>query len=98
MSKLFYKALIENCEHAKCTTQEMDDLISVYSNTVKRMATTLARKAWYELQDFSGTKEKGIAGFSLLIERKMVKGEEQFVGYFEHGKKNLKLIAMLKKV
>lgn len=65
MSKLFYKALIENCEHAQCTTQEMDDLISVYSNTVKRMATTLARvkekqtvlvkNSTYPDQKFTGT-------------------------------------------
>jgi hypothetical protein len=61
------------------------------------MATTLARKAWYELRDFFNAKDQGVEGFSLLIERKVVCHQEQWWGTFENGNKTLKIIATLEK-
>jgi hypothetical protein len=97
VSKLFYKMLIEDCENAKCTTAEQNQLMVVYERTVKRMPTTLARKAWFELADFSGAKEQGIDGFNLMIERTIHNGVEQWVGNFRNDQKNLKIISTLKK-
>lgn len=97
MSKLFYKAFIEDIQNDKCTDQEIEKLLDVYASTVKRMATTLARKSWFELSDFHGARERGIAGFNLMIERKKVSGIEHFVGTFEKGNKNLKVMAVLEK-
>ena len=98
MSKLHYKALIEDCVNDKCSTAEQEQLIEVYGNTVKKLATTLARKAWYELKDFSGSKEDGIDGFTLVIEKQEFDdGGEHWVGTFRNGYKNLKIIARLEK-
>ncbi len=61
------------------------------------MATTLARKSWYELKDYAASRQYGIDGFTLMIERKEVPGQEQWHGIFEDGSKNLKVIATLEK-
>lgn len=97
MSKLFYKAIIEDIQNNKCTDQEIEKLLDVYASTIKRVATTLARKAWFELSDFHGARESGISGFSLMIERKKLSGTEHFVGAFENGSKSLKVMAVLEK-
>ena len=97
MRKLHYKALIEDCVNDKCTTAEQEQLMAVYGRTVKRVATTLARKTWFELADFAEAKENGIDGFSLMIEKTIYNGVEQWVGYFRNGDKNLKIIAILEK-
>lgn len=97
MSKLFYKALIEDCVNDKCSTAEQNQLVAAFGYAVKRMATTLARKAWFDLSDFAGAKKDGIDGFSLMIEKTIHNGTEQWVGIFRNGDKNLKIIATLEK-
>jgi len=97
VSKLHYKALIEDCVNDKCSTVEQENLLAIYGSTVKRLATTLARKACYELADFAGAKEQGIDGFSLVIEKQEFKDGEHWVGVFKSGYKNLKIIARLEK-
>ncbi|WP_439271847.1 hypothetical protein [Pseudochrobactrum sp. HB0163] len=97
MSKLFYKAMIEDIQNDKCTDAELEALVSAFEYSIKRMANTLARKAWYELKDYATSKQHGIEGFTLVIERKKILGQEQWYGIFESGSKNLKVIATLEK-
>ncbi len=97
MSKLFYKAMIEDIQHEKCSDAEVESLLNVFSSTVKRTATTLARKAWFELADFANTKKAGIDRFTLILERRNISGQEQWWGVFEEGRKKLKIIATLEK-
>ena len=97
MSKLFYKAIIEDVQNKKCTLAEQEALLNVFEYTLKKMASTLARKAWFELEDYATSKQYGIDRFTLMIERKEVLGQEQWHGFFEHGSKNLKVIGTLEK-
>lgn len=97
MSKLFYKAMIEDIQNDKCTDAELEALVGAFEHTVKRMATTLARKAWYELKDYATAKQHGIDRFMLTLERTDVLGQEQWHGTFTHGNKNLKMIGTLEK-
>lgn len=97
MSKLFYKAMIEDVQNEKCTDAELEALLNAFEYTVKKMATTLARKAWYALEDYATAKQYGIDRFTLMIERKEVLGQEQWYGVFEYGSKNLKVIGTLEK-
>ncbi len=97
MRKLFYKAMIEDIQNEKCTDAELEALVGAFEHTVKRMATTLARKAWYALEDYATSKQNGIDRFTLMIERKNVLGQEQWHGTFEYGSKNLKIIGTLEK-
>lgn len=104
MSKLYYKAMIEDVQNdpkggasQKCTDAELEALLNAFEYTVKKMATTLARKAWYALEDYATSKQYGIDRFTLMIERKEVLGQEQWHGVFEYGSKNLKIIGTLEK-
>lgn len=97
MSKLFYKAMIEDIQNDKCTDAELEALLDAFEYTVKKMATTLARKSWYALEDYATSKQRGIDSFTLMLERRNVNLQEQWHGTFEYGSKNLKIIGTLEK-
>jgi len=97
MSKLFYKAMIEDIQNDKCTDSEIENLLDIFASTVKRTATTLARKSYFELEDFANTKNRGINRFTLELERKQIHSQEQWWGTFTYGSKNLKIIGTLEK-
>ncbi|MCP4394492.1 MAG: hypothetical protein GY804_09545 [Alphaproteobacteria bacterium] len=69
----------------------------LFEHTVKRMATTLARKFWYDLKDFASAEELGIQHFTLILERRNIDGQEQWWGTFSHHTKNLKVIGTLER-
>ena len=97
MSKLFYKAMIEDIQNDKCTDAEIEALLDIFASTVKRAATTLSSKAHFELEDFANTKTRDINRFTLELERRDISGQEQWWGTFTYGSKNLKIIGTLEK-
>lgn len=92
MSKLFSKVVIEDVRNAGCTDKEVELLLDIYSRTVKRMATTLARKAYYELVDFYKSDE--VASFSLEVEKEITT-IDRYIGVFKDGLRTLKVMAVL---
>jgi hypothetical protein len=97
MSKLFYKAMIEDIQNDKCTDSEIEALLDIFAYCVKKTATTLAKKSWFELEDFVSAKRNGINRFKLTLERQKVYKQEQWWGTFEYGSKKLKVIGTLEK-
>ena len=97
MSKQFYKASIEDIQNNNCSQEEADVLIDVLIPTIKQMAKTLARKSWFELADFYNSKERNIAGFTLMIERKQIADAECFFAIFENATQKLEVMATLEK-
>ncbi len=95
MSKIFYKAMIEDVRTEKCNDAELEALLEVFEYTVKHMARMLARKAWFELADYATASQSDIDRFTLMLERRMVNGKEQWWGNFEYGGKKLKVIGTL---
>ena len=102
MSKLFSKVIIENIEKYNCNEEEAASLVDIYNSTVKKMATTLARRAFYELRDFASIRVvdelKGYKDYSLEIE-KCQSSIFRYIGTFtdSEGKKILKVIVVLEK-
>ena len=92
MSKLFSKAVIQEVKNIRCTDIEVEILLDIYSRTVKRMATTLARKAYYELIDFKNSDE--VNGFSLEVEKENAISDH-YIGVFKDGLRTLKVMAVL---
>lgn len=70
MSKLFYKAMIEDIQNEKCTDAKIEALLAAFDYSVKRTVTTLARKAWFALEDYATSKEREINRFPLMLERR----------------------------
>jgi hypothetical protein len=97
MSKLLHKTRIEDIQNEECTNAEREALLDTFEYTIKKMATTLARKAWYDLKDYATSKKQGIDHFTLKLEHKDVLGQEQWHGVFEYGNKNLEVIGTLEK-
>ena len=79
----------------KCTDEETKSLVCAFDYAVKKIAKTLARKAWFELKYFYTAKDKGIDRFSLLLEKHEVNGSTQWHGIFEYGSKNLKVFGQI---
>jgi hypothetical protein len=102
MSKLFSKVIIENIEKYNCNEEEAASLVDIYNSTVKKMATTLARRAFYELRDFASIRVvdelKRYKDHSLEIE-KCQSSISRYIGTFtdSEGKKILKVIVVLEK-
>ena len=92
MSKLFSKVVIEDFRNAGCTDREVEILLDIYSRTVKRMATTLTRKAYYELIDFKNSDE--VNSFSLKIEKENAISD-RYIGIFKDGLRTLKVMTVL---
>ena len=93
MSRLIYKGFIEDVRNEKCTDQEIEKLLDFFEEAVNSMAATSAKKSFYDLKDFLGTECTGVNFFTLNLERENVKSYEKYTGYFECGKKNLKVVA-----
>ena len=93
MNRLIYKGFIEDVRNEKCTDQEIEKLLDVFEDAVNSMAATSATKSFYDLKDFQGTERAGVNLFTLTLEREKVKNYEKYTGHFEHGHKNLKVVA-----
>jgi len=94
MSKLFFKVIIEDIKNTGCTDREVEILLDIYSRTVKRIATTLARKAYYELADFRFVSE--VKDFSLEIEKENAISD-RYIGVFKERYKTLEVVAVLER-
>ncbi len=92
-NRLIYKGLFEDVQNEKCTDQEIEKLIDVFEEAVNSMAATSAKKSFYDLKDFQGTVYADVNLFTLTLEREPIKNYEKYTGYFECGKKNLKVVA-----
>ena len=96
MSKLFYKVVIEEvCDDSdSCSRKEVYLLVDGFVRLVKKMATTLAREAYYKLVDFR--VENQIKDFSLNIEKRY-SFSDRYIGIFRCEGKELIVYADLKK-
>jgi hypothetical protein len=94
MSKLFSKVVIEDVKNAGCTDREVELLLDIYGRTIKKLATTLARKAYYELADFRFVIE--VKDFSLEIEKENAISD-RYIGVFKDRNKTLEVVAVLER-
>ena len=94
MSKLFYKAVIQEVKNIRCTDREVELLLDIYGRIIKKLATTLARKAYYELADFRFVSE--VKDFCLEIEKENAISD-RYIGVFKDGLRTLEVVAVLKR-
>ena len=94
MSKLFSKVVIKDIKNTRCTDREVELLLDIYGRTIKKLATTLARKAYYELADFRFVSE--VKDFSLEIEKENAISD-RYIGVFKDRNKTLEVVAVLER-
>ena len=98
MNKLLYKVVIEDIEKENCTEEETEKLLDIVEKIIKRTAVSLARKAYFELEDFEFGRRNKIQNFSLILEKRIIKGQEQWCASFTANNKKLNAIATLNQV
>jgi hypothetical protein len=59
---------------------------------MQETACTLARKAWFNLKDFGTAKQREITEFTLILEKQITNGQEQWVGIFKDKNKELRIL------
>jgi hypothetical protein len=94
MSKLFSKVVIEDVKNAGCIDKKVELLLDIYGRTIKKLATTLARKVYYELADFRFVSE--VKDFSLEIEKENTISD-RYIGVFKDRNKTLEVVAVLER-
>ena len=94
MSKLFSKVVIEDIKNTGCTDREVELLLDIYGRTIKKLATTLACKAYYELADFRFVSE--VKDFCLEIEKENAISD-RYIGVFKDGLRTLEVVAVLER-
>ena len=94
MSKLFFKVVIEDIKNTGCTDREVELLLDIYGRTIKKLATTLALKAYYELADFRFVSE--VKDFCLEIEKENAISD-RYIGVFKDRNKTLEVVAVLER-
>ena len=94
MSKLFSKVVIKDIKNTRCTDREVELLLDIYGRTIKKLATTLARKAYYQLADFRFVSD--VKDFSLEIEKENAISD-RYIGVFKDRYKTLEVVAVLER-
>lgn len=98
MSKLKYRAIIEDAQNEKCTDQELEALFGIFEHIMAEHVSNAMPKASFDLADFPEAKAAGVDVFSLTITHETAGGSDQWNAVFEksNGKK-LKLYATLER-
>ncbi|WP_019223833.1 hypothetical protein [Bartonella rattaustraliani] len=96
-SKRFVIAEIIDVKNENCTALEREALVGAFEYTMRSMATTLASKSWYALEDYATTEQNGIDQFTLMMEHKdnLEADDYYWVGTFENGHKRLRVMGAL---
>jgi hypothetical protein len=99
MNKLIYQGIIEDTRKEKCSDQEIEKLIEIFTKAVEKFAdkemTQTSEEIFLNMIDFEGAEEAGVENFDLILEVEKIKDGRKFVGKFCDGCKNFKVIGNL---
>ncbi len=99
MSRLNWKRSIDDVQNQGCAPELQERLLDAFERTMARTATTLARKAWFDLTDFHDADVRGLADFKLTLTRhSRTPDRDVWTGVFESGSKRLEILGSLEKV
>ena len=93
MNNLIYQGIVEDIRNDKCSDNEIEQFLEVFTKAVGYFTDDLSEKYWKNLNDFSDSNKSEISNFSLKIQKKPKGSVFQYVGEFELGNKNLKIYA-----
>ena len=102
MNRSQEKVTIKGMENTACTYTETEGLLDFFRPAVRRLASTFARKAWYDLGDCLTCQKNGTGHFTLVLECQKVHGKKRWWGYFaeklsanQNSQKRLTVMATL---
>lgn len=95
MSNRYKKAVIEDVVSHDINPEQQDNLLDLFEYAMKSIATTLAREAKFNTNDFATAKQKGCEGFALSIYRSEFEGRSLWCGEFTKDSQKLAVIGSL---
>ena len=99
MSRMHWKRDVDDVQNQGCSTEIQEQLLDAFERVMARTATTLARKAWFDLSDFQNADARGIAGFQLTLTRHSRSPDRDvWTGLFENGSSRLEVMGSLERV
>lgn len=93
---LIYKGFIEDVRSQQCTVSQINKLIEVFEIAVDAMSKTLQEEMLFNMISFEGTIEAEVVDFDFTMTRKKVGSDWEYKGEFIDGRKNFKILAILK--
>ena len=98
MSRLHWKRSIDDVQNQGCSPEIQERLLDAFEHSMAKTATTLARKAWFDLTDFHDAKPRGIDGFQLTLTRfSRSPDRDVWTGIFENGLARLEIMGSLER-
>lgn len=98
MTALIYKGFIEDISKAKCSDSEIQKLVEVFGKAVSLMAKTSEEKIFFNMIDFEGAEEAMVENFDFTMTRQKIGNDWKYTGSFIDGRKNFKIVGILKAV
>ena len=99
MSRIHWKRIIDDVQNQGCPPEILEQLLDAFERTMAKIATTLARKAWFDLSDFHDADTRGIAGFQLTMTRfSRSPDRDVWTGTFDDGARRLEVMGSLENV
>lgn len=97
MSRRYWERSIKDIENDGCSKAEENILLGIFMSSMATIATTLAHKAWYNLDDFQAAQ--GLEGFALTMTRlDRKKDQDVWNGVFMADGKRLEVTGFLEKI
>lgn len=97
MSKLKYRAIIEDAQNHKCSDDELEAMFGIFELIMKGMMSSTEQKMTFNLTDFLLAKQHHVDDFVLTVQRTDEKGVENWTAVFERNGKKLKIMASVER-
>ncbi len=95
MTNRYKKAVIEDTVSLGLDENEQSNLLDLFEQAMKSIATTLAREARFDTSDFATARERNCEGFQLTLQRLRVDGRDVWKGQFSRADQQLAVTASL---
>ena len=95
MSNRFEHDVIDDGTSRNINASLQDHLLDLFESAMKPVATTLAREAKFDTNDFATAKARGCEGFTPPVSRTRADSRDGLFGSFQRGDERLDLIGHL---
>ncbi len=83
MKTKYWKPQIDDIEAQGVSDFDQEALMTLFCSIMQKMDRSMARKAWFDMEDFDYAHKADCIGYTLTIEKYPHAGANQWTGIFE---------------
>ena len=95
MTSRYTIKIVEDLVSDGVDAKEIEQLLDMAAYTIERIAPTLARRADFDLSDFTTAKRRGISGFALTLSRQVTPEQETWIAEFRRENRSVRILLTL---